>query len=80
MLIADSFYMQPLAKLKTMVKNQSILTQRNNGERRNDQQEGLLPLLPPLAPPFLLLPPQICRRGSIEITAVGELEPRPPHC
>ena len=30
---------------------------------QESRQEGLLPLLPPLAPPLLLLPSQICRRG-----------------
>jgi hypothetical protein len=35
---------------------------------------GLIPLLLPSAPPFHLLPPQICRgdlEGSVGITAAG---------
>ena len=39
----------------------SINTQQWRSQE--SRQEGLLPLLPPLAPPLLLLPSQICRRG-----------------
>ena len=45
---------------------------------QESRQEGLLPLLPPLAPLLLLLPSQICRRGFMEITAVGGLSPSRP--
>jgi len=54
---------------------------RNHGRRG---QKGLLPLLPPLAPPLLLHPSQICRRdlggGFMETTTVGGAwaPPAPP--